>query len=171
MGSDAQDEAGDARRAGWGLGTLIVVAALLAAAVFWFLFLREAPPPDDLWAPTTHAYDPECTEECPEILSPRPIGHGGDDGLVFSMRTDPRLDDPIAQWGMCMDSVFSCTGLEIPDGEAERADVLRQCVAQSDCPQACRDRFADRAGTDLDSVVDQFEAVFVAEDAWCAPRQ
>lgn len=85
------------------------------------------------------------------------------------IRTDPALDDPIAQWGDCMDSVFACVGFDGPGDEADRANHLRQCVAQSSCPAACRDHFAAEASGDLQSVVEAFQASFLEEASWCSP--
>lgn len=149
---------------------VIILLILTVAAIAWWLARDIDGPPPDLWAETTHAYDPDCSEECPEIMPSRPIGHGGSDGLTFSMRTDPRVDDPVAQWGMCMDSVVSCLGTEPPESLDERAENIRTCVAQSTCPDACKSRFAEQAGQSLEEVAAAFETLFLEDEAWCLPR-
>jgi len=159
------------------------VALLLSAALFmlaaivvwWFMSSRDAPPAD-LWADGNYVADPDCvagTAECPVFMEARPVGHGSptDGDLVLTAVHYPGLDDPIAQWGQCMDSVLTCLAPASEATPEEKAGRLRACVAQAECPQACRDRFADRAGTALESAMAEFDAIFVAEEAWCAPVQ
>ncbi len=156
-----------------GLALLVVLIAAIAAL---FLFFQYADaPPDDLWTEGTYTADPECdpeSAECAILLPPVPAGHGSDGtGPAISLVTYPDLDDPVAQWGRCMDTVFACLGPPDDASAAERAGRLRACVAGAECPQACLDRYAGQAGGDLDAAVNAFERIFVAEDAWCAPQQ
>jgi len=151
------------------IGTLILV--LLISVVWLWTQTNVDQRPTGIWAETTHEFDPNCDVECPEIMEPRPIGHGGESGLTFSMRTDPRLDDPIAQWGMCMDSVFTCIGVDLSEDADERADMIRQCVAHSSCPETCKSHFAEEATGDLESVAAAFESNFIEETAWCSPSR
>lgn len=156
-----------------GLAILVAVSAVIAGL---FLYFQHADaPPDDLWAEAIVTADPECdpeTAECDILLPPVPAGHGSDgSGPAISLVTYPDLDDPIAQWGRCMDTVFTCLGPPDDASAEERAGRLRACVAGAECPQACLDRYAGQAGGDLDAAVTAFQRIFVAEDAWCAPRQ
>lgn len=165
------DDERDPRPGRRGFVAMVVILTILAGAVIaWWLTRDTDAPPPDLWAETSHPYDPDCSEECPEILAPRPLGHGSRDGMTFSMRTDPRIDDAVAQWGACMDSVFTCVDTEPPAAESERADHLRQCVAQSTCPDRCKTRFADSSGQSLDDAATAFQELFLEDNAWCLPR-
>lgn len=155
---------------------ILSLLLLLGLAVVLFLLGRDRPP-NDLWAEASYVADPDCeagSAECPVFIDPLPVGHGGSaasSAPTLYAVTYPGLDDPIAQWGQCMDSVLSClTPLEGAPAE-ERAAGLHTCVAASACPQACRDRYAARAGTDLATAHASFVEIFVEEDAWCAPRQ
>ena len=83
---------------------------------------------------------------CPVLIEPRPVGHGnpGETDMLLSAVTYPALDDPIAQWGQCMDTVLSCLSPSADSAPEEKASALQVCVAAAACPQACRDRFAAR---------------------------
>lgn len=157
---------------------VLMLAALLVlavAAVWWFLNSRDAPPAD-LWAAGSYVADPDCvagSAECPVFMEARPVGHGSptDGDLALTAVHYPGLDDPIAQWGQCMDSVLTCLAPASEATPGEKVEMLRACVARAECPPACRDRFADRAGSALESAMVEFDAIFVAEEAWCAPVQ
>ena len=173
---DEDQTAADAKKspktARGGLILALAMGLLIVLAAGWWWSSRDTDPrPDNVWAETTHPFDPDCEADCPQIMEPRPIGHGGDNGLTFSMRTDPLLDDAVAQWGMCMDSVFTCVGLELPEAADERADLIRQCVAHSSCPDECKSHFAEQASGDLESVAAAFESNFIEETAWCSPSR
>ncbi|OLF75266.1 hypothetical protein AWH62_05430 [Maricaulis sp. W15] len=156
----------------------LILALVIAGLAWWVLQMRDAPP-DDLWEVGTHEIDPDCvpgSAACPVLISPRPIGHGsaGEDDMVLTAVRYPELDDPIAQWGACMDTVLTCLAPTADSTPDDKSAALRSCVAAADCPQACRDRFADRAdqaGADLARLMAEFDAIFVAEEAWCAPVQ
>lgn len=158
-----------------GLALILLLGLAGAGLVFGPRILDQ--PPDDLWAEATYEPDPDCeagSPECPVFIEPFPIGHGGsgsETGLTMMAVTYPRLDDPIAQWGQCMDTVLTCVRPASGETADARAAQLRSCVAQSACPPACRERYAARAGTDLETAHGQFLEIFVEEDAWCAPRQ
>jgi len=157
---------------------LLLSTALLALAaivVWWFMSSRNAPPAD-LWADGGYVADINCvagTAECPVFMTARPVGHGSpaEGDLALTAVHYPGLDDPIAQWGQCMDSVLTCLAPVSGGTSEEKIAALGVCVAQAQCPQACRDRFADRVGTALESAVAEFDAIFVAEEAWCSPVQ
>lgn len=156
-----------------GLAVLLAVSAIMTGLFLYFQHTNA--PPDDLWAEATYTVDPDCdpeSAECYILLPPVPAGHGSDGtGPSISLVAYPDLDDPIAQWGRCMDTVFACLGPPDAASPAERAGRLRACVAAAECPQACLDRYAAQADGDLNAAVNAFERIFVAEDAWCAPQQ
>ncbi|WP_417492462.1 hypothetical protein [Maricaulis sp.] len=170
----SEDEQQTTAKRGWfGLGrrALAGAALVILLLILGFLgvrFLADRPPPD-LWQPATAQFDPDCAEECRVVLSERPTGHGGTGEATMVMITDPRLDDAIAQWGQCLDTVYACLAVDEPEGDGARATHLRQCVAASDCPTPCRERYARRAAGDLDAAVAAFTTLFLEEDSWCAP--
>lgn len=171
-----QDEQQAAAGRGWfGLNRRALAGAallLLALVLAFFAFQYFAGrPPADLWQPATVQFDPDCAEDCRVVLSERPTGHGGSGEATMEMVTDPRLDDAIAQWGDCLDTVMACLAADETEGDAARAAHLRQCVANSACPAACRERYARRSAGDLEAAAAAFEALFLEEDSWCAPRQ
>ncbi|MFY0638458.1 hypothetical protein [Maricaulis maris] len=154
---------------------LVVLTGLFALAAWWLLSSRDGPPAD-LWADGSYVADPDCvagSSECPVFLESRPVGHGNtsEGDLALTAVHYPGLDDPIAQWGRCMDSVLTCLAPASQGTPDEKANALRACVAEAECPQACRDRFADRADDTLEGATAEFDAIFVAEEAWCAPVQ
>ncbi|WP_203294443.1 hypothetical protein [Maricaulis parjimensis] len=158
----------------WALAAILLLGLAGAGFVFGPQFFDR--PPSDLWAEASYTPDPDCeagSAECPVLIEPFPVGHGGDaseTALTLLAVTYPELDDSIAQWGQCMDTVLSCLAPAYGESDATRAGSLRSCVAQSSCPQACRDRFESRAGSDLESSYAAFLETFVEEDAWCAPQ-
>ncbi|WP_300543150.1 hypothetical protein [Maricaulis sp.] len=171
MADDADTDApqADARRPGRA-GTVLAIAGVLALGG-WLGWRYLDRPPDDLWQAATVPYDPECSEGCEVFRDQIPAGHGGRYDAQLTLLVDPDLDDPIAQWSDCVDSVFTCLGTDAPRDDAGRAGHLRGCVAQSACPDPCRQRYASRSGGGLDGAVEAFGTIFLEEDAWCAPRQ
>tara|TARA_R110002096_G_scaffold51665_8_gene135041 strand:+ start:1115 stop:1639 length:525 start_codon:yes stop_codon:yes gene_type:complete len=171
----SEDEQQTAAPSGWfGLrwrliaGAAAVVLLVILALIVFRPFVER--PPADLWQAATTQFDPDCGDACRVVLDERPTGHGGSGDASMVMLTDPRLDDAIAQWGDCLDSVISCLDPEAPGQSGPSASQLRQCVANSSCPAACRDRFAERSAGDLEAAAAAFETLFLVEDAWCAPR-
>ncbi len=113
---------------------------------------------DNPWTEPTVAFDETC-EGCVEVGH----GHVAHAGEGRSMLLAAGVDDAISQWADCMESVLSCV-------EVDGASVA-ECVAQGDCPTACKDRFDElaSAANDFGSRYDAFETVFVAADAPCMP--
>ena len=85
---------------------------------------------NDIWAPTTVPYDPECKTGC-EPLAMGDYGHLGELEISYN----PDVDDPIAQWADCLESFQAC----LFDGR----DAL-ECSQQSSCPAACRVDYESR---------------------------
>jgi len=140
----------------------LLLLAVVAALLFWYL--RKP----DLWQETSVPYDPACTSDCIEAGS---IGGAhGTKGATFYY--DPAIDDAVAQWGDCVQSIFVCIekGGDPAASLDEKAKVVRDCVAASACPAACTDRFAARAGTTPEGVQTAFDALFLQKNAWCEPE-
>jgi hypothetical protein len=120
---------------------------------------QKDPPPDGPWAQATVAYDPDCATGCVTLQSREPV-HGVDLTILYN----PDVDDPIAQWGDCLESFKVC----ITGGGAAAA-----CSQQSQCPEVCRQDFETRVATlsDLAAQFDAFEAVYISDGAPCLPER
>lgn len=174
MAEDApQVEAGPRTRRKLVLAAGILGLALITIAGVAGALLYRPGPPGDLWAPASVGADPECAEGCEAFLGDIPPIHGDGTETEASMTilVDADLDDPIAQWGDCLESVFACLGDAAPLDAPGRADHLRGCVAASACPVRCRERYASRADGELSDAVDAFGQLFLEESAWCQPRR
>lgn len=137
---------------------LIVLAA--------YLFLSQ-PKKFDVWNDTTVPYDPACAENC-EMAGSLGSSHGSPPlDLVFN----PKVDDPVAQWGDCVQSVFVClqAGTSPDMDDVSKAQNARTCVAQSICPQLCRDAYAKQAAASPGAAQQAFEDIFISETASCRP--
>jgi hypothetical protein len=156
----------------WSLRGLIALVILALLILIWIWVSPGSDrPPADLWQSATTDYNDECDDGCRVLVENIPAMHGDRDGVIMSLTTDPRLDDPIAQWGDCMDTVFTCLNDDTSDTDAERANGLRLCVAESTCPNRCKDRFAQNSTGDLENVSAAFENLFLEENAWCLPQE
>jgi hypothetical protein len=114
----------------------------------------------DVWRPTTVPWDPECRTGCVAIARTAPLAHADAELLL---RVNPAVDDPIAQWGDCLESILAC--LERDGGR------LAPCVDEAACPAECKALFRTQAAgaTDEEARADAFEAVFVHRTAPCRP--
>jgi len=149
----------------------VPVGLILVLGVIAFFMFRPAPLPPDVWAETTVPFDPACTENCEELGGVIDSAHGSP-ALEFSY--NPNVDDAVAQYGDCMQSVFQCIAdaeLDPFADQSQKAAVTRGCVAQSICPAECKDRFASEASGSPAAVMTAFESTFIANDAWCLPRE
>jgi hypothetical protein len=79
------------------------------------------------------------------------------------LQVNPNVDDPIAQWGLCLDEVMTC--LEAGGAAMDCADTA------ATCPALCAQEFRARAeGLSEESQrIAAFEAVFVQPGAPCRP--
>jgi hypothetical protein len=113
----------------------------------------------DVWAPATVPFDPACTATCPEIARSAPLAHAG---AALRVRVNPAIDDPIAQWGDCLESVLVCF---------EAQGTLAPCVEAAQCPPACKAHFAAQAAGAADEAarLDAFDALFLDPAAPCRP--
>lgn len=121
-------------------------------------------PPDvgfpNPWKPTTVPRDPTCATGCVEY-GPINMTHGG----PMKFYVQPDVDDALAQWADCVESMQACL---------KRTDfAVSACMAEALCPRPCKDRYASiaRAETDTDTLLDVFQEVFLDRDAVCAPRE
>jgi hypothetical protein len=116
----------------------------------------------DVWNSAVRNVPPTCNEQCVE-LAKLPVAHGAGDAQV-DILFDPRMDDPITRWGDCLGDFMRCW---LRDGSPA------ECVARSNCPQACKNMYASRTGGDanIERQLAAFEAVFINnDDAVCLPE-
>jgi len=109
------------------------------------------------WAPTTVAYDPSCASGC-EVVEEGDYGHIGELRLLVN----PDVDDPIAQWGDCIESFTVCI---------DNGMDARSCSEGSVCPDECRAEYEGRLVglSGLEAELRAFQAVYVDEGAPCLP--
>lgn len=110
-----------------------------------------------VWAPTTVPFDPSC-KGCKEIGTTA-LPHMGEVALL----RDERVDDPLAQWGKCVNGILDCI---------EKSKDESTCVAESTCPRACKSDYRahlDKLGrSDFDARWNALKAVFVSPVSRCA---
>ena len=96
------------------------------------------------------------------------LGHGtaAHTGVELEVVYNPAIDDPLAQWGDCMDSVLGC----LKSGDDFD---LPGCTAQSICPESCRSEYARRVEgvADKTTLVRTFQALFITKGAPCMPSR
>ena len=116
-----------------------------------------APGLENPWEETTVPYDPDCASGCIELANDH-YGHIGD----VEWMVNPDVDDPIAQWGDCLQSFVDCM-----DGGGEPM----ACSQSSECPEACQREFSRRVEgvEDEEAQLDVFEAVYILDEAPCLP--
>lgn len=139
---------------GWGA---VAVITLIVGAVFFLLTGK----PDSPWKAATVSYDPRCGQDC-EKLGSTSLTHLGD----ISLYVQPKVDDAIAQWGDCLDSVTQCV-----ENKDMTAGHIISCVDKSICPKACKVAFSTESGDakQVNEALDAFERVFINDDALCLP--
>ena len=111
---------------------------------------------DDPWLPGNGAFDERSCEDC------EPFAELHDPHLRdLDLRLAPDLDDPLAQWGECIGSVFACW--------EDDDEPLPTCVAASSCPEPCKAEFRREVegAADVEEEVYAFNRVFVDDDAPC----
>ncbi len=164
----AQESPQKRRRPRWLLATGLLSLLLLLAAggvYSWNWFDLGRP---QHWTPGDTSYRVDCGASCVKL---GPIGAPdgpGDAGPVAELAVDPGVNDRIAQWGDCLQSVSNCAYSHPGEPEA----VLPVCVRQSTCPTACKERFASRtAGLKGKPMLDAYLEMFSGRDGYCTPRQ
>jgi hypothetical protein len=82
-------------------------------------------------------------------------------GEVTLLR-DERVNDPLAQWGKCVNGILDCI---------EKTEDESACVQSSSCPNACKQDYAahlEKLGRDdLDARWISLNAVFVTPTSRC----
>ena len=156
------------KRSRWLIPALLtlVLLALGAGGVFsWFYFDLGRP---DHWRPGDTPYRVDCGAGCKSLGKiGAPHGPPGAEP-VATLAVDPKVNDRIAQWGDCLQSVSDCAYSRAGSPES----VLPVCVRQSQCPAACKDRFAGAtAGLKGKAMLDAYLAMFSGEDGYCTPRR
>lgn len=152
--SDAAKRSEKQKRYGVIAGVAAAFAFLLL--LFWWLFTGPALVE---WAETTVPFDPECAADC-EIVGYVTPGHRG---TPQPLLLNPNVDDPIAQWGRCVQSFTDCMDTT-PDALV--------CIDQGSCPSACKSEYTRlaAAATDLDAHLQAFAEIFLDEGAYCRPE-
>jgi len=91
------------------------------------------------------------------------LTHFGD----ISLYVQPDVDDAIAQWGDCLDSVTRC----IEDRGLTSSNIVA-CVGESICPDTCKTTFSTEARgvSQVGAALDAFERVFINDGAACLPE-
>jgi len=111
------------------------------------------------WQRASVAYDASCTGGC-EDLGELALGEVGD----YQAKINRAVDDDVAQWGDCLQSVLSCI---------DAGGGVSSCVAASACPENCRTSYARQTlgQTDEDALLDAFEILFIEAGGECVPDQ
>lgn len=147
-------------------GAALLLLAI-AFAVWWFFIKTHKL---DVWREAKVPYSVGCKGGDCKVLLPLSPTHGGTrpkDGKTRALVYNPRIDDAVAQWGDCLQSIMTCmTKLKRNDDKG-----MRNCVAVSICPKECKERFAGEAGTDMDSSEAAFYNVFTDKEAVCRPDE
>lgn len=122
-----------------------------------------------LWEPTSVAYDASCQVNCKDV---RFISTGHNvraplEGELPVISYNPDVDDPIAQWGDCLDSIMRC----VRDQPRNLGPAVNTCVRQSQCPAKCVRRFLSDTGPSIEQAERALFTVFVRPDAVCRPAE
>lgn len=143
-----------------------VLLIIVGAAVWWFVIPHKL----DVWKPATVAYTANCGPDC-KTLRPIAPGHGGsvpqDARNIPRLEYNPKVDDAVAQWGDCLQSIMVC----VEKQSRNNAPAVNACVAQAMCPQACKDRFQSKTGQSIQVVQKALFGTFVSKDAVCRPDE
>jgi hypothetical protein len=161
-------------------GRNLILAGVLIAVVLLLFFLfpeqkKISPPlprPAPLanpWKQTSVPYDAPCDEECVKKMKHLAEVKGVHAGK-FNMYYQPDIDDEIAQWGDCLQSIMTC--IETRGGEGP-AVMVRPCVLASDCPDLCKKEFKEHAGLiqDFEGLMGALEKTFILDSALCMPQE
>jgi hypothetical protein len=114
--------------------------------------------PLDVWQPTTVPFDPDCPN-CEVLETSDTLPHLG---VQITFLYDPAVDDPIAQWGDCLQSMLECL---------QGGSGMSACAASATCPSECKTLYATRApaGADELTLLEVFNGVYVNCGAPCRP--
>lgn len=118
---------------------------------------EQGPIGETRWAPTSTPYDPDCVSGC-QVLEEGEFGHLG----AVSLSLNPDVDDPVAQWGDCIESFRDCVA---------GGGKVGSCSESSLCPEDCKADVAARlvGETEIGAQLAAFKAVYLDEAAPCLP--
>lgn len=137
---------------------LIAIALFGIVVLLLLLWWLLRGPAEVTWQETTVPYDPECATDCEAVALVAP-GHRGQAELLMA---NPNVDDPIAQWGDCIDTFTTCM-----DRDRDSA----ACMTASSCPAECKDAYgsglSDTEG--LEAELTLFQSMFLEAGAYCRP--
>jgi hypothetical protein len=94
---------------GWGAAAASGFS-FLGFAGYVFLIVYSALAPIEYWRPTTIAYDPACAAGCEPFRAVAPAHNvaAAEAVAVPMLAFNPNVDDAIAQWGDCLESIIEC---------------------------------------------------------------
>lgn len=149
------------------LALAIVMAAVVSAVIVFFFIFADKRPEIDAWEDATVPFDSDCEDDC---ISLGTVGQSHGSAPV-ELLYNPAVDDPIAQWGDCLENIFVCMKPDenIDATPDEKAAIINSCVASSICPVQCNDKFDAISGSSIDRVLQAFDDVFIGPTAWCLP--
>lgn len=154
---------------------IMIGAVILLLIIIIFVFMSKGKTPVEAvspprisspWQPTTVPYDSECEGECLENIEEiAVIATPHLSGIKIFVRPD--VNDAIAQWGDCLDTIMDCIA------EKDDASQAAACVAQSQCPDSCKDAYAKQfnAGMSDEQQMSGIDIIFLDDNAFCAPRE
>ena len=132
----------------------VIITLFIGASLLFYVFPNEKENTAPIWKSGSITPDTQCKEDCEQLSSLAP-GHKGEKiQLVYN----PRINDEIAQWGDCLDTVMRC--------KKDKNNSFRDCVSTSSCPQACKK--AIKEDTRPDDIA--FEALFINNGGLCVPQ-
>ncbi len=165
--SDSAQEAMRSSFRRWPVIAGIILLILLIAFAIWWFFIKVHRL--DVWKDAKVPYSVGCEGGCKPLRAFAPA-HGGKhnkDAPPPQLVYNPRIDDAVAQWGDCLQSIMSCV-IKLPRNDDKG---MRNCVAASICPKECKERFAREAGSDMDASEKAFYNVFTDKEAVCRPDE
>jgi hypothetical protein len=127
----------------------------------------EVRPSFNPWKPTTVPHRDICAgEECRPVGGQQTTASDGTGshrhGTPLPLAINPKVDDPVAQWGDCIASVLACI-----DGGSDASG----CVVAGQCPVPCQQRVASALGgaSSEEAALAAFEKVYMQSGADCRP--
>lgn len=145
------------------IGVLALLVLAVAGGGLWYFL---TPHKLDVWHKATVSYADGCKADC-KALRAIGLAHGGaDPNQRAVLAYNPKIDDATAQWGDCLQSALTC----LHNQKQKNATVLNSCVAASQCPTACKERYSAQTGAQLAQAKAAFFTVFLNKDAVCRPE-
>jgi len=142
---------------------LILVPAILVPVILALILVFVAllwPRTPNPWQPTTEAYKVDCGAECSVISSVTP----GHKGSALPLIYNPKVNDEIAQWGDCIETVMKCV---------RQANTFKECVDEDvSCPAICVEKFQSKVQNITNPKRQRkiFESIFIDDGGLCVPE-